>query len=155
MYNQQEVNSFLEKIKEYYVVNWIVDNLPSAIYVANGYDETEFFQGFPVGGTMVEDKTGEVVQHFLNNHHRIIIKYHVHKSNMMHDDLEEDWQASEQEFDNGEITARIVGLDVEPFSVKHTYDGPWDDTKEMELTSCKQGVKHMNVASYVQALDDI
>ena len=144
----------MEKIKEYYVINWIVDNLPSAIYV-KGYEGegTEFFQGFPVGGTMVEDKTGEVVQHFLNNHHKIIIKYHVHKNNLLHDNVEENFDASQA--DPEETSARIVGLDVEPFSVKHTYDGTWDDDKEMELTSCKEGVKHMNVASYVMALDNV
>ena len=51
---------------------------------------------------------------YLNNHLRFLILYHR--------DVETD-------------LARIVGFEVEPFSVKHKYDGKWDAEKPV-LKSC-------------------
>ena len=51
---------------------------------------------------------------FINNHLRFTILYHR--------DIETD-------------LARIVGFEVEPFSVKHKYDGKWDAEKPV-LKSC-------------------
>mmetsp|Transcript_3079 Transcript_3079/g.3890 ORF Transcript_3079/g.3890 Transcript_3079/m.3890 type:complete len:678 (+) Transcript_3079:221-2254(+) len=151
-YGKEDVDKFVEKIKEYYVVNWIVDNLPSALYVPMDNFETEYYQGFPVGGTMIDEKTGEVVQHFLNNHQRIIVKYHVHKRTMFQEEIDDFTLDEETGFEHEEISARIVGLDIEPFSVKHTYEGKWDDQDPPELSSC-QGIRHESLTSYVQALD--
>ena len=151
-YGADDINKFVEKIKEYYVVNWIVDNLPSALFVPQENFQTEFYQGFPVGGTMIDEKTGETIQHFLNNHQRIIVKYHVHKRTWYEDEISDFTLDDEDGFQHTDISARIVGLDIEPFSIKHTYDGKWDDENPPALTSCAD-IRHESLTSYVQALD--
>eukprot|EP00983_Pelagomonas_calceolata_P083324 1156138-Pelagomonas_calceolata.AAC.14 len=57
------------------------------------------------------------VKFFLHNHLRFTILYH-----------------------KDEITdlARIVGFEVEPFSVKHTYETPWDKVSPT-LNTCNPG----------------
>ena len=64
--------------------------------------------------------------YFLNNHLRFLILYH--------HDLETD-------------LSRIVGFEVEPFSVKHTYDSPLEEDKPV-LNTCHpgrmKGVTHSN-----------
>lgn len=57
------------------------------------------------------------VKHFLHNHLRFSILYH------------KDAQTD---------LARIVGFEVEPFSVKHEYEPPWD-AKSPVLTTCAPG----------------
>lgn len=54
---------------------------------------------------------------FLHNHLRFSILYHK--------DIETD-------------LARIVGFEVEPFSVKHTYEGAWDKSSPV-LDTCNPG----------------
>lgn len=57
------------------------------------------------------------VKYFLHNHLRFTILYHKD----VHTDL-----------------ARIVGFEVEPFSVKHEYEAPWDKTSPI-LSTCNPG----------------
>jgi transmembrane 9 superfamily protein 2/4 len=57
------------------------------------------------------------VKFFLHNHLRFSILYHK--------DVETD-------------LARIVGFEVEPFSVKHTYEGAWDKSSPV-LDTCNPG----------------
>ena len=57
------------------------------------------------------------VKFFLHNHLRFTILYH------------KDAQTD---------LARIVGFEVEPFSVKHTYEGAWDKTSPV-LDTCNPG----------------
>lgn len=117
----------------------ILDNLPVAIAKLreeNGQPVKTYERGFPVGSIAVrfccllpqrQDPLSvrqlpclaiqEDGRFFLNNHLRFTILYHR--------DIETD-------------LARIVGFEVEPFSVKHKYDGKWEDDKPT-LKSCNPG----------------
>lgn len=106
-YDKKELEAFESKIKEKYNVNWVVDNIPAARKFtilqegaenppASDDDESTLFQkGYPLG--FIQGQRA-----FLNNHIRMSIRYH------------ED-QASFQGH-------RIVGFQVDPYSVKHEYD---------------------------------
>ncbi len=70
---------------------------------------------------LINDQGQTDVKFFVNNHLRFKILYHK--------DLQTD-------------LARIVGFEVEPFSVRHTYDGAWDDKdddKRPVLGTCNPG----------------
>ena len=97
------------QIAEDYRVNWIVDNLPAATRVvepASGGNPariiTIYERGFPLGFKGGPEIGGTVEgSAYLYNHHRLVFKYHIDAS-----------------FDG----ARLVGFEVEPFSVKHKLD---------------------------------
>ena len=97
-----------EKIKEFYVVHWIVDNIPAAtVFLLEELDEegnptgvsdTIYEKGFPLG--FVDQQTGKA---FLNNHVKLKLAYHE---------------------DSRSFTGnRIVGFKVEASSVLHK-NGP-------------------------------
>jgi len=82
----------------------------------NGRPFKTYERGFPVGfKAAIEDGGDE--KFFLHNHLRFYILYHK--------DIETD-------------LARIVGFEVEPFSVKHEYEAPWDLVKPL-LDTCSPG----------------
>eukprot|EP00976_Prorocentrum_cordatum_P007685 153275-Prorocentrum_minimum.AAC.2 len=110
---------FKTKIDEEYRVNMILDNLPVGmvkIREENGLPVKTYERGFPVGFKAAIEEGGEQ-KHFLHNHLRFTILYHK--------DIETD-------------LARIVGFEVEPFSVKHEYEAPWDPVKP-SLETCHPG----------------
>ena len=80
----------------------------------NGQPFKTYERGFPVGFTAEVNGKPEF---FLHNHLRFTV--------LFHRDSETD-------------LARIVGFEVEPFSVKHTYETPWDAIKP-RLDSCSPG----------------
>jgi transmembrane 9 superfamily protein 2/4 len=99
----------------------ILDNLPVAM-VKMRKDERSgnliktYERGYPVGfRASLEGQTE--IKFFLHNHLRYTILYHK--------DAETD-------------LARIVGFEVEPFSVKHAYDGAWDKSSPV-LDTCNPG----------------
>merc|ERR1719230_804292 len=114
-----EVKEFTTRIEEDYRVHWVMDNLPSATkYV----DETNpnkpvtiYDLGFPLGfrGSADIPGTKEGIS-YLNNHLLLTIKYH-----------------KDDTFEG----SRIVGFEVEPSSVKHSYSGAWKGA-ETSLTTC-------------------
>jgi len=120
-YDDSQLAQFAERIEEEYRVNWLVDNLPAAtryfLEVQSGdsaepeYEE-HYEKGFPLGfmGSQDQPETTPGVA-YINNHVRLVLKYH------------EDQQAFKG--------YRIVGFEVEPYSVKHVVDGEWagDDTQ--------------------------
>jgi transmembrane 9 superfamily protein 2/4 len=131
-YKKADVDNFLDKIKEEYVVNWIVDNLPVAgrIPMANSDNTANTGHGFPLGGMIVlKDKS---VSHFLNNHASIVISYHSLN----------DGEAADSP------SGRIVGLTVEPFSVNHKFEG---DSKTP--ATCNSRIKHEYHGGYPQLID--
>lgn len=114
-------NAFRAKIEDDYRVNMILDNLPVAM-VKMRKDERSgtliktYERGYPVGfRASLEGQTE--IKFFLHNHLRYTILYHK--------DAETD-------------LARIVGFEVEPFSVKHTYEGAWDKASPV-LDTCNPG----------------
>ena len=136
-YTAEQMAQFAHRIAEDYRVNWIVDNLPAATRVvepptadAPSRIITIYERGFPLGfrGSAEIPGTTDGVA-YVYNHHRLVLKYH-----------------TDAAFDG----ARIVGFEVEPFSVKHAYAGAWPaaaDTpggKTPPLTTCSaaQPVSH-------------
>ena len=118
-YEKKELQQFEERIREEYAVNWIVDNLPSAstffLTDESGAEEVIYEKGFPlgyVGGR--EGRPGTEAEVFLNNHVRIILSYHVDSTSF--------------------IGYRIVGFQVEAFSVKHKVVGGWNGPSTKLLT---------------------
>jgi len=89
---------FNDLISEGYHHNWILDNLPAASIIDDEmYTVTSYTQGFPIG-FKVEGQT------YVNNHVKLIIDYH--------------------EVQADPPLARVVGFEVEPLSVKHTFMDP-------------------------------
>jgi len=115
----KDVKEFSIRVEEDYRVHWVMDNLPSATkYV----DETNpskpvtiYDLGFPLGFRGSADIPGtKEGASYLNNHLLITVKYH----------RDESFEGS-----------RIVGFEVEPSSIKHTYSGTWKEA-ETHLNTC-------------------
>jgi len=114
-----EVQEFSTRIEEDYRVHWVMDNLPSA---TKYLDETNpakpvtiYDLGFPLGFRGSPDIPGtKAGVNYLNNHLLLTIKYHKDAS-----------------FEG----SRIVGFEVEPSSIRHSYSGAWKGT-ETTLSTC-------------------
>ncbi|PRW59585.1 transmembrane 9 superfamily member 7 [Chlorella sorokiniana] len=103
--------AFKSKISDEYRVNMILDNLPIGIVRMredNGEQVKTYERGFPVG--FQDEKENS----YLHNHLSFTILYHK--------DAETD-------------LARIVGFEVEPYSIAHKYDGQWKG-KDTQLSTC-------------------
>ncbi|KAL6215987.1 hypothetical protein ACLB2K_015413 [Fragaria x ananassa] len=120
------VKQFKEKIDDEYRVNMILDNLPLVFPIPRPDQEspTVYQLGFHVGlkGHYAGSKEEK---YFIHNHLAFTVKFH------------RDMQTE---------TARIVGFEVKPFSVKHEYEGKWNDAKT-RLTTCDPHSKHTVVNS--------
>lgn len=128
---------FKEKIDDEYRVNMILDNLPLVVPIQRAEQQAPpvyqlgFYMGFKglYAGTK-EEKT------FINNHLSFAVKYH------------KDFQTD---------SARIVGFEVNPYSVKHEYDGKWGGNNR--LTTCdphaKRTVSNSNAPQEVEDKQEI
>ncbi|KAI9125511.1 hypothetical protein K1719_002929 [Acacia pycnantha] len=118
--NAKTAKEFKEKIDDEYRVNMILDNLPLVVPLRRpDQDESSivYLHGFLVGlkgqyAGMKEEK------YFIHNHLSFVVKYH-------RDPLTE--------------LSRIVGFEVKPFSVKHQYEGEWNENTR--LTTCDPHAK--------------
>ncbi|KAL3535105.1 hypothetical protein ACH5RR_003566 [Cinchona calisaya] len=109
---------FKEKINDEYRVNMILDNLPLVQPIKRSDQEPIVYQhGYYVGLKGLYAGSKEEKQ-FINNHLSFTVKYH------------KDTQSD---------AARIVGFEVKPFSVKHEYDGAWNDN--VRLSTCDPHAK--------------
>ncbi|XP_051149425.1 transmembrane 9 superfamily member 9-like [Andrographis paniculata] len=114
--NANEVKEFKEKIDDEYQVNMILDNLPLVMPFKGPNMDTLIYQhGFPVGW---KGQYGQTEKYLIHNHLAFTVKYHK--------DIETD-------------AARIVGFEVKPFSVKHEYEGDWNE--KTRLTTCDPHAK--------------
>lgn len=110
--SKAHANLFKSRINDDYRVNMILDNLPIGMIRLRedkGKQVKTYERGFPVG---FKDEGGKV---YINNHLHFTILYHREATT----DL-----------------ARIVGFEVEPFSVAHKYEGSWSDDKAPKLSTC-------------------
>jgi transmembrane 9 superfamily protein 2/4 len=82
----------------------------------NGVQLKTYERGYPVGFKAAIEEGGEE-KYFLHNHLRFTVLYHK--------DMDTD-------------LSRIVGFEVEPFSVKHEYEQQWDPVKPL-LDTCNPG----------------
>ncbi|KAL7962860.1 Endomembrane protein 70 domain-containing protein [Trichoderma compactum] len=89
-----------ELIRDGYVAEWIVDNLPGATsFVTADKTRKYYASGFKLGYAEVSTKTGKS-HYYLNNHHTIVIRYR---------------RASGRAGDRGEKV--VVGFEVYPKSI--------------------------------------
>merc|ERR1719217_1959294 len=114
---QKESRVFAKRIKEDYRVQMIMDNLPAATRLISelpdGKTVTMYDRGYRLGFMGAKEFPGTTPgTPYLNNHLRFIVKYH-----------------KDEKFEG----ARIVGFEVEAFSVLHKYKGTWG--KDAQLTS--------------------
>ena len=102
-YADDDMALFREKIDHEYRVNWIIDNLPAAIRVYDDEDPTavHYDRGYPLGLIAEDPRPGNGKLFYIYNHIRFTIKYHEDPASF--------------------VGARVVGFEVEPFSVKHQY----------------------------------
>ncbi|KAK6914757.1 Nonaspanin (TM9SF) [Dillenia turbinata] len=111
--------NFREKIEDEYRVNMILDNLPVAVLRRrrDGSTSTTYEHGFRVGfkGNYAGSKDEK---YFINNHLSFRVMYHS---------------------DLGTDSARIVGFEVTPNSIKHEYKD-WDE-KNPQLVTCNANTK--------------
>ena len=134
-----QAGDFAAKIEDEYRVMMILDNLPVAmvrmLQNEDGEQLKTYERGFPVGfkakidadGAWVPpDVAGGDAKAFINNHVRFAVLYHK---------------------DENTDSARIVGFEAEPFSVKHTYEKPWNPEKPI-LETCN--AHRMTYVSYDQ-----
>ncbi|XP_073296609.1 transmembrane 9 superfamily member 9-like [Primulina huaijiensis] len=116
----KDAKEFKEKIDDEYRVNMILDNLPLVMpYKRSDTDSLVYQHGFPVG-VKVQYGGQKEQKYFIYNHLAFTVKYHK---------------------DEGTNAARIVGFEVKPFSVKHEYEGNWND--ETRLTNCDPHAKRI------------
>ncbi|XP_076885071.1 transmembrane 9 superfamily member 8-like [Bidens hawaiensis] len=123
--DEKKAKEFKEKIDDEYRVNMILDNLPLVVPMARlEKDSPVIYQhGYFVGHKIQYAGTKEE-KYFINNHLTFIVKYHR--------DIQID-------------SARIVGFEVNAYSVKHQYDGKWNDKNR--LTTCDAHAKRTVSAS--------
>ena len=139
-----QAGDFAAKIEDEYRVMMILDNLPVAMVRMLENEEGEqlktYERGFPVGfkarmdadGAWVPpDVAGGDAKAFINNHVRFTVLYHK---------------------DEDTDSARIVGFEAEPFSVKHTYEKPWNPEKPI-LETCN--AHRMTYVSYDQPPQEV
>ncbi len=128
-------------IDDEYRVNMILDNLPAAVRSDFFDEETQthksfYERGFPVGFKVGETvgkqskpsiwsqrgkfaKKNNTSKFFINNHLRFTILVHSQVDSSSH-----------------QKTSRIVGFEVKPLSVKHSYSG-WNE-QDPKITSCTE-----------------
>jgi len=148
-YTDKELDMFAKRVSEEYRVHWIVDNMPAAtkFYTEapaadNDGESTltaHYEKGFNLGfvGSALIPHTQPGVK-YVNNHVRLVLYYH-----------------EEPEKYAG---FRIVGFEVEPFSVKHVVDGKWKgrDTKLKTCTPLSKVTRDMphQPVSHITSNDD-
>ncbi|KAM6544093.1 hypothetical protein CsatB_008540 [Cannabis sativa] len=116
---------FKEKINDEYRVNMILDNLP-LVFPARRLDQESppiYQLGYYVG--VKGQSAGKDERYYIYNHLSFTVKYHK--------DVQTD-------------TARIVGFEVRPYSVKHEYEGKWDEGNT-RLSTCDPHTKQTVVNS--------
>ncbi|EEF46872.1 transmembrane 9 superfamily member 8 [Ricinus communis] len=125
-FDAKTVKEFKEKIDDEYRVNMILDNLPLVVPRQRLDQEspTIYQLGYHVG-LKGQYSGSKEERYFINNHLAFTVKYHR--------DLQTD-------------SARIVGFEVKPLSVKHEYEGKWNEEKT-RLITCDANAKHIVVNS--------
>jgi transmembrane 9 superfamily protein 2/4 len=116
--NRAQKTNLVNKVRMDYRIHMIMDNLPAATKMIaempDGSKKDMYDRGFRLGFIGSKDIPGtEAGTAYVNNHLRFIVKYH--RSDTF-------------------SGARIVGFEVEAYSVKHTYEGVWNP-KDPKLTS--------------------
>ncbi|KAK4757773.1 hypothetical protein SAY87_019074 [Trapa incisa] len=123
--DKRQAKDLKEKIKDEYRVNMILDNLPLVVPIQRQDQGSPpiYQHGFHVG-LKGQYSGSKEEKYFIHNHLAFTVKYHR--------DLPTDM-------------TRIVGFEVKPFSIKHEYEGQWNDNTR--LKTCDPHSKHTVVNS--------
>jgi len=110
---EKDMKKFREHIQDRYRAHWIVDNMPVAIRINEEGGDYHYERGYPVGYVVYENSNGEdYVSEYLPDSARnvkdVFVFNHLSFKILYHED------PSHYE------GARIVGFEVEPYSVDHT-----------------------------------
>ena len=162
---QVEISEFSLRVEEDYRVHWVTDNLPSATKYVDETNPnkpvTIYDLGFPLGFRGSSDIPGtKEGTTYLNNHLLITIKYHkdpsfdVRRSSSPRGSPPAAAPARaiprppvpaathphtpplpSRERGLASQGSRIVGFEVEPSSIRHTYSGAWKGG-ETSLSTC-------------------
>lgn len=113
-HKKADIEMFKQMIDAEYRVHWLLDNLPVAVR----NDELGYVsRGYPIGFLANGGSKKSKSKHYLFNHVRIIVRFN-----------EVDGQG-----------ATIVGFEVVPFSIKHSYDSSTGAfSKDTVLSTCNQ-----------------
>lgn len=148
--SRRDLKRAKEMVKDGYVVEWIVDNLPGATsFVTVDKTRKYYAAGFKLGYT---DHSGGRSRYFLNNHHTIVIRYR---------------RAPGRAGDRGGMV--VVGFEVYPKSVganvKRNSDGCPADLHDVDQhfelylppnqTSSDLGIEYPRSSYYPEATEDI
>lgn len=123
--NAKTAKDFKEKIEDEYRVNMILDNLPLVVPIRRLDQESPplYQLGYHVG-LKAQYAGNKEEKYFIHNHLIFTVKFHK--------DLQTD-------------SARIVGFEVKPFSIKHEYDGEWNGKNR--LLTCDPHTKRTVINS--------
>jgi transmembrane 9 superfamily protein 2/4 len=120
-----------QRIFEDYRVHWMIDNLPAHVSTldlskpaADDDHEQQFLveKGFPLGfvakeGDLLTNPTLRSGGVYINNHVELIISFH-----------------------GAALGSRIVGFEIQPYSIRHKIDGEWKDA-DTKLSTCLRSQK--------------
>jgi len=126
-YQEGEVKAFTERIEQEYTVNWIMDSLPAAVrmFDEEAPENMHYERGFPLGFSARPGGADKDLRFYLFNHVQFVISYH-----------QEDGKASADAAAASDARFRIVGFEVEPFTVKHAKADPGKAEWAGNLKTC-------------------
>jgi len=130
--DEDAVKAFTEKIELEYSVNWILDGLPAAVrmFEEENPEEVHYERGFPLGFAARPGGADAPKRFYLFNHVQFVIYYHLEDGKAEGDVSES--SASGERF-------RVVGFEVEPFTVKHAKADTAKSGWEGNMKSCSDG----------------
>jgi transmembrane 9 superfamily protein 2/4 len=113
-YSAEQTAAFAAKLDDAYVVTWVLDALPGAVrmYDRDHPKEEHYSRGCELGLTLDAPAAPGGKQRLLFNHFRFTVSYH-------QEDGKELVEPGEPTADQSGVRYRVVGFEVEPFSVKH------------------------------------
>mmetsp|Transcript_99023 Transcript_99023/g.144844 ORF Transcript_99023/g.144844 Transcript_99023/m.144844 type:complete len:666 (+) Transcript_99023:55-2052(+) len=140
-YTQEEVQEFSLMIEEEYRSHFLVDNLPVAMSVFHETEEGStvkaYETGYPLGHVVDENgksPEGDGEQVAKTGKQQIVLFNHLRFTILMHEDAKKG-------------PRRVVGFEVEPFSVKHTYMNKIDFSECVGVQAGANGQCNLNTCS--------
>lgn len=148
----QDVEMLKDRIDNEYTVTWYVDDLPAAVRMmyddgsgtpveeltpqeleqAEAEGRSRLERGFPIGFIHAPD--GGEGKHYLFNHIRFIISYH--QEDATGEAGDDEMVDPSDVAKAGETKYRIVGFEVDPFTVKHVKQDPAKQNFDGNLATC-------------------
>lgn len=160
---------FVDRIEQDYTVSWILDGLPAAVrmYEEDAPEKVHLERGFPLGFAAVPPGSDRK-RYYLFNHIQFIIGYHKEEARADGADVAAGAAMQLADVGGAPVTAstnkagvpskpryRIVGFEVEPFTVKHKKA---DDSKEWSasgnIATCT-GTRHVTRDDEPQLIDNV